>query len=152
MEFVTEGNAINCIKTVYDPETGESMETVVVSFDANVDRVPPHVAASLNPEEIKQLDLWIEERAKLQSTLETRPVEKTVLEALPAVLEEALHALDDIDELDIEVFKDIKRTLLKLDEAINSFQPLSEEETVVIRQLQSSEVLKEQLDTIKKKL
>jgi len=72
------------------------------------------------------------------------------LETLSAILKEVRQTLDEINELDFEVLEKIKGVLIKFDEDINSIQQLTKETTVTTRQLQASEVLKEQLNTIKK--
>lgn|GEM_PF-5708011 len=72
------------------------------------------------------------------------------METLSAILKEVRQTLDEINELDFEVLEKIKGVLIKFDEDINSIQQLTKETTVTTRQLQASEVLKEQLNTIKK--
>lgn|GEM_PF-6186621 len=53
------------IGDVANPQTGDVGKTVVVSFNIDVDRVLPHMATAITPEEVKQLQLWLDERAAL---------------------------------------------------------------------------------------
>ncbi|MBY4677336.1 hypothetical protein [Marinobacterium arenosum] len=152
MKFVTEGDKVNCVRISTDPHTGKPVEAVVVSFDANVDRVAPHVAAELGPQEIAQLEQWLQERARLQAALADKPVEVAVLEALPGVLIEARQALATVDRLDGAVYSQIRETVRQLNEALDHFKQLTEGDQTVTRQMQSSEVLKQRLESIKKKI
>lgn len=77
MEFITKGETIDCIRIIKDKDSGKETQINVASFNAGVDRVPPHVAAELFIEEVKELVLWLEDRKKLQSKLEMQSIEHT---------------------------------------------------------------------------
>lgn len=152
MEFVTNGNQIDCIRRVACNQTQEAREITIVSFDNNQEVIPPHVAACLTPEENKQLQGWLYERAVLTEKLEKDSIEETVLDALPELLIKAREALEKVETIDFELFKRLKISLRELDERLNRFHRLVEESSLELDNLQAEEVLKEKLENIKESL
>lgn len=152
MKFVNENSDIKCVRVMTGKTANSAKETVVVTFDHQIETVPPHVAARLSRQEIKELEQWLKERSKLQAVLEESSVEKTLLETLPAFLQETTSALDEINTLDFNLFKSIKLSLLKLDRRLGEFHSVTEKEILDLDAMQDNEVLKEQLDALKSKL
>jgi hypothetical protein len=150
MKFVSENSQIKCIRTM--EESNLKKEVVVVTFGHQIERVPPHVAARLSEPEIAALDCWLEERSRLQIALEEAPIGKTILETLPALLLEATDTLDESEAMDPKLFKNIKRSLLKLARRLNDVHALTETEIPDLDTMQNSEVLKEQLHALKRNL
>lgn len=149
MDFVNDNGKIICLRETPAQEGNSSRQIVVVSFDELVTSVPPHVASTLSSEEIIQLELWLKERENLKNKLQEDTMEKTVLETLPAFFQEALYALDEIDEIDVHLFNEIKDYLLKIDNKLNKFQHLTNDSPLQQNEMNDSEVLKERLDIIK---
>ncbi len=152
MKFVREKGSVKCVRTAASDSSGSSKEVIVATFGEQIDTVPPHVAAKLAEQEIKELERWLQERSALQAKLDEAPVEKTLLETLPTLLQKVTGSLENIDALDMDLFKSIKISLLKLDRKLNDFHTLTEEEILELDTMQDNEVLKEQLITIKNKL
>ena len=152
MDFINETGKIKCLKEIhtYGDELPKQVE--IASFDELVETVPPHVAAKLSSEEIKQLELWLKERENLKEKLQEAPLEKTVLETLPALIREAINALDEIDIIDPDLYKDIKLHLSEFDNKLNKLQQLTDDDTLDQNEMNDCEVLKEQLKTINKNL
>ena len=148
INFVTEDGSVNCVRTVTDTETGDAVSRVVATFGAEVDCVAPHVAAALNPREIRELEQWLKDRANL----ETEPPEKAVLEVLPQMLDEAIAALDEVDELDAGVYQALQEKVSAFSAALEEFSGVSEDSTTNVRKMKGSEVMKEKLEIIKKNL
>lgn len=148
MEFITEGDTVRCVRVISGTDTEKRI--TVTTFHADVDRVAPHVAASLTPPEIKELEQWLTDRAKLQAALETKPIEKTIVEALPEVIEQAVRALDELEQLDVDIYQALRGSVFDLTRALDRVENLaSEKEHIELEKMPDSEALKERLDTIK---
>ena len=150
MEFITEGETVNCVR-IYSDSKGDR-RFIVTSFHADVDRVAPHVAASLTPEEINELEMWLTDRAKLQEAMETRPIEETIIEALPAVITQASQAMDKLGELDLGVYEAIRESVISLTRSLDRIERLTTDNEIELRQMPSSEALKERLGAIKENI
>lgn len=150
MEFITKGEAINCIRIIKDKDSGKETQVTVASFNAGVDRVPPHVATVLLIDEVKELVSWLEDRKKLQSKLAKQTIEHTILESLPHLLRQATQALKDVDRLDSMLFRSINERLAELSEALDNTERFTATRKAGSMQMQHSEEQKERLDTIKK--
>ncbi len=150
MEFITKGEAINCIRIIKDKELGKETQVTVASFNAGVDRVPPHVAAVLFIDEVKELVSWLEDRKKLQSKLAKQTIEHTILESLPLLLRQATQALNDVDQLELMLFRSIRERLEELSEALDNTERFTAPHKTGSSQMQNSEEQKERLDTIKR--
>ncbi|TQV77399.1 hypothetical protein FLL45_05495 [Aliikangiella marina] len=152
MRFVTEDNQIKCIRTQLAAD-GESTHSVeITSFDENQQQIPPHAAACLSEFEIKRLEAWLAERASLKQKLEQEPVERTILDTLPDMMLQAKQALARIDQVDIELFKRLKKSIRELDEHLDSYHVIVDSPDESIDYLQKTEVLKEKLSNIKASL
>jgi hypothetical protein len=152
MDFINDLGKIKCLRETHIQGDESPKQVEIASFDEHVETVPPHVAASLSSEEIKQLELWLKERENLKEKLHEATSEETVLETLPALLCEAINALDEIDGIDPDLYKDIKLRLSEFDNKLNKLQHLTDNNTLDQNEMNDSEVLKEQLKIIKKNL
>ncbi|WP_250656568.1 hypothetical protein [Alkalimarinus coralli] len=150
MNFVQTNNAVQCVRTRY--VDGREISEVVVSFDDQLCTIAPHVSAHLSSEEIKQLEAWLAERARLQNKLKEKPLGTTVLEALPSLLQEATDAVRHLDSLDVTLHNQITQSLNLFSEALDSALHTSRHEQSEFDSLQHEEVLKEQLNSIKSKV
>ncbi|WP_428034502.1 hypothetical protein [Amphritea sp.] len=152
MEFITLGETIKCVRVFNDPDTGEEQRLLVTSFHAQVDRLAPHVAAALTPDERQQLENWLADRSRLQSQLEEKSIEHTLLETLPALMMQAADALDTLDTVDLKIYQAIKVSLNDLNNALQRAESHSAKSTVELNQMQDQEELKERLDVIRDSL
>ena len=150
MEFITQDESINCIRIIKDKDSGKERHITVASFNARVDRLPPHVAVELFTEEVKELVLWLEDRTNLKSRLEKQPIELTILESLPILLRQATQALKDVDQLDLMLLRSISERLEELSETLENTKHFTATSKADSMQMQNSEEQKERLDTIKK--
>lgn len=151
MEFITEGDTVKCVRfsSTYD----EKGSTTVATFHIDVDRVAPHVAASLTPDEIEELELWLKDRAKLHEALEERPIQKTIVETLPEVIRQAVVAIEELGGVNKEVHQAIKHSLASLTSALDETEVLeSEKQQIDLEKMPNSEVLKEKLKAIKENI
>ncbi len=152
MDFINETGKIKCLKEIHIQGNELAKPVEIASFDELVETVPPHVASKLSSEEIKQLELWLKERESLKEKLQEAPLEKTVVETLPALLREATNALEEIDGVDHVLYKDIKLQLSEFDNKLSKLKQLNDDDTLAQNEMNDSEVLKEQLKIIKKNL
>ncbi|MCP4595398.1 hypothetical protein [Neptuniibacter sp.] len=148
MEFITEGDTVKCIRRI--PEGKHVNLITVATFHIDVDRVAPHVASALSSEEIFELEQWLEDRSKLQEALKERPIEITILEALPGVLDQSVSALKELGQLDKDLYKAIRKKITSLTSELDRIDRIEPEASKVkLKQIPNSEVLKERLETIK---
>lgn len=152
MEFITVGETINCVRVFNDPDTGRERKQVVISFNAQVDRVAPHVAAVLSGDERQQLEDWLADRARLQSVLEKKSIESTILETLPALMMQAVEALDTLQTVDLKSYEAIRESVKDLTAALDRAEPHTASRSVELDQMQGNEELKERLDAIRDNL
>ncbi|MBR9867062.1 MAG: hypothetical protein GYB20_08280 [Oceanospirillales bacterium] len=149
MEFITSGETVNCVRVSDDPGTGREKKQVVISFNAQVDRVAPHVAAVLTGEERQQLESWLTDRARLKSVLEEKSIESTILETLPALMIQAVQALDTLPTVDRQTYEAIRVSVKDLTDALERAEPHTASRSVEFDQMQGNEELKERLDVIR---
>ena len=151
MEFITEGDTVKCVRVISGAE--QESRVTVATFHVDVDRVAPHVAASLAPEEISELELWLRDRTNLQEALEERPIEITILDTLPEVLDQATNAINELGELNKEIYQSIRDKISLLTCALDKIDHLeTETKKVKLKKMPKSEVLKERLGAIKDNL
>ncbi|MAY41549.1 MULTISPECIES: hypothetical protein [unclassified Neptuniibacter] len=144
MEFITEGDAVKCIRVISEKPI------TVATFHIDVDRVAPHVASALSSKEIIELELWLKDRSKLQEALKQRPIEVTILEALPGVLDQAANAISELGEVDKNLYQTIRKKISRLTYELDSIEQFkSKTKNVQLDKIPNSEVLKERLETIK---
>lgn len=148
MKFQVEGRQINCIRIEKDRKTGESEERVVATFDAHLDFAAPHVAAMLTRNELEQLNLWLQDRKKIQS----KSKQQTLLESLPKILQEATKALDTTPVLNEETLKELIMRMHAFAEALDDKLTTTSKRPEELKEMEPSDVLKEQLNVIKKDL
>lgn len=148
MEFITEGDTVKCVRL--SSKSDEKASFTVATFHIDVDRVAPHVAASLNSDEVQELELWLKDRAKLHKVLEERPIQKTLVEALPEVIKQAVASIEELGELDKEVHQDIKDSLTSLSSALDKVEILPlEKQQIELEKMSNCDALKDKLETIK---
>ena len=152
MEFITIGDTIKCVRVFNDPGTGEEKRLVVTSFHAQVDRLAPHVAAALTYSERQQLESWLSDRRRLQSELEERAIEHTLLETLPALMLQAVDALDTLETVELHTYEAIKQVQNDLAKALDRAQSHTTKRSVELDSMQDHEELKERLDVIRDSL
>ncbi len=152
IEFRTEGSSVLCLRYKVSPRHGRADEKVVASFDVAVDRVAPHVAAVLTAPERQRLQHWLSDRHTLQQGLRHEPLENTVLESLPALLDEAISAAASAEDMDIATYQLIKRKLTTLERMLDNVESQSQPDKLELKVMNDEEVLKEQLRTIKRRL
>ncbi|WP_415885927.1 hypothetical protein ACMXYO_15020 [Neptuniibacter sp. QD37_6] len=150
MEFITKGDTIKCVRQIKDKVSGKENHITVASFNAQVDRLPPHVAAELFTEEVKELVLWLEDRTKLQSQLARQSIDDTILESLPFILRQATQALENLERLDLMLYCSINEGLSDLSEVLDKTERFTSTHKVGSMKMQNSEEQKERLYTIKK--
>ncbi len=153
MKILSNNGQIECIRKLAAIENGKQREFVVVSFADQGDHIPEEVAAALENYELKHLQQWLNDREQLKGHLRQQSLPSIVLESLPNMLEEANDALDEIDDMDYEVFKRIKNSLFELERKLNQFHGISSKDNVVIfNKLPRHEALKQQLGYMGKQL
>ncbi|MFD2231985.1 hypothetical protein [Alkalimarinus sediminis] len=151
MNFVQTNHAVQCVRT--HQESGRTVSEVVVSFDAQLSTIAPHVSALLSTDEINQLSAWLEERKQLQKELQDKPLGVAVLEALPGLVQEATEAVEQLEALDVSLHTQIEQSLRLFRTALNKASRSEHlEESNQFDSLQDEEVLKEQLASIKNKV
>lgn len=147
MKFVQSQETVSCIRTVVS--NGKRKDVVVAEFDERLNEVAPHVAGLLRDEELRSLEEWLEERARLRKELESNSFSQTVLEALPPLLDSAIGTIGEVDSIDKSLLKSIKRKLIRLNSKLDQFHRFTDEEMKEFHEMEESDVLKEQLDSIK---
>lgn len=152
IEFRTEGNSVLCVRYKVRQSDRRKEESVVATFDAEVDRVAPHVAAALLAPERKMLHQWLLDRRQLKQALRHEPHENTVLGSLPALLDEAISATQSTDDMDAQLYTLIKQKLATLDTALEQVDSQARSGRAELKVMNDEEVLKEQLRTIKRRL
>ena len=155
MRFLVKGQSIHCVREkdlLGDHDNQVSREHIVTTFDARVDSVPPHVAAALLPEEVKQLEGWIEDRNKLHKKMKDEPLDQTILEALPGLLRVSRNAIRSAGRMDENLFHEITSELSEIKLLLDDFDDLTKKKSLEIDEMQSDEVLAEQLNVIKKNI
>lgn len=147
MKFTVAGSKITCSRIDNTVDDGTQYRCVAV-FDAHVDTVPPHVAAKLTAGEIKELKGFLSDRKRIQAN----PAERNMLEALPELLRDATEILKSVDRLNRTMYRTLANSIDDLSRALESVKPGSNSYLTPIKNMRESEALKEQLETIKKRL
>lgn len=133
MEFRLDRNQILCLR---DPEAAP-----VCSFDAQLDRVPPHVEATLVPAERDALEAWLADRA----TVRRKSPEQLLIDSLPGLLDAGAAALAEDAEIDRASLQRLRFSLRRLSGMLRTQRPKpapSEEAPV---QMSEDEYLSHQL-------
>ena len=152
MEFVTDDATIQCIRIVPGHEGSQDTRVVVATFDAAVETIAPHVAAKLSEIEIRELELWLEDRAQLHAELSEIPTEIAALQALPQMITQACDSLGSLKELDRDTYQALMNAVSQLSDALAQVQNITEHDRTKLNHLQDSEELKEKLDAFKQNL
>ncbi|MDI3326433.1 hypothetical protein QKW35_18800 [Pontibacterium granulatum] len=149
MEFVTDDATVQCIRIVPGDQGNPDTRVVVATFDSAVETIAPHVAAKLSEIEIRELELWLEDRAKLQAELNETPAEIAALKALPQMIDQACDSLGNLKELDRDTYQALMNAVSHLSDALAQVQNITENARTELNHLQDSEELKEKLDAFK---
>ena len=147
MKFTVAGSKIICSRKDNTVE-GADQYRQVVTFDAHVKIVPPHVAAKLVQSEIVELEHFLADRKRIQSN----PTEANMLEALPELLAQSTKILHSIDELNGSLHERLCSSLANMTETLQSIKRSPKERVTPIRGMRESEALKERLEDIKQDL
>ncbi len=142
MRFEIDGNQVKCIRP-------EKNNLEIISFDAHLNEVAPHVEALLNDNECYQLELWLRERQQVLKFSKGQ----VALSALPELIAEACLALDKEPEISENLFQ-------KLDEGIKHLSKVISTKAKVVygdvhdqsHEMQATEQLKVKIHAIMKDL
>ena len=149
MEFVQSGNQIDCVRISRDRERGVASRRVVVSFDAHLETIAPHVKGLLKRTERRQLQQWLEDRRSLKA----KPTEQTVLETLPSLLTQAGGAIGQLPVVDEKLFAELELATdlfrSALDAKRTDTAPMQD---TALEEMGNSEALKHRIEQIKKGL
>ena len=142
LRFEIDGNQVKCIRP-------EDNDAVIITFDAHLSELAPHVVALLNNNECNQLELWLKNREQIQNS----STGQAALSALPELIAEACLALGKEPEISQSLFD-------KLDDAIKQLSKVIASKTKVVdgdtgdqtQEMTPSEELKIKIDVIQKEL
>lgn len=144
MKFTISGSRIICSRKDTTRSANDPYKRVV-EFDAQVDKVPPHVAARLTRREIDELEAFMADRRRIQAN----PADKNMLEALPELLEEATDILDSVDQVNVEMYDRLTASLAALRSALDDVRPADDERLTSLTSMHGCEAQKERLENIK---
>ena len=146
MKFRIAGSKILCSRKDQTVE-GDAYRDVV-EFDAKVDSVPPHVAARLTTGEVRDLERFLADRKQIKAD----PLEINLLEALPELIEEVTDALSSADQLNDDLYERLTTSIAGLTEVLGEVRPRKQGGAASLREMRSTEALKQRLDVIKREL
>lgn len=118
MRFRVAGNKIICSRRDRTVRDGDPYRRVV-EFDAQVDKVPPHVASRLTKPEIRELRQYLADRARLQA----EPAAENMLHVLPDMLNEAAESLQDVEQINKSTFCRINESLERFKAELQKITP-----------------------------
>ena len=144
MKFTLQGSRIICSRLDTTVEGNETYRQVV-EFDANVDKVPPHVAARLTQGEVCELEDMLGDRRRIQEN----STEKNMLEVLPGLIREATEILISVDQLDYATYEQLNAAAVEMTAALNSVRPIQYQSESTTSKLPEPEAQKERLESIK---
>ncbi|GJM05391.1 MAG: hypothetical protein DHS20C09_13820 [marine bacterium B5-7] len=149
MRFETKNNQVKCIRTIIE-SSGDSKETVIVTFDAHLHEVAPHVMASLSANEQQELKHWLDDRTILLD----RSVREVILYALPGLLNESRDAIDKLPTISTDLHQELSTAITSFSETLVANQERSAESRnkPYLKHMTSSDALKEILGILKKSL
>jgi hypothetical protein len=147
MKFTVAGSKIICGRKDNTVQAAEQYRQVV-TFDAHVRTVPPHVAAKLVSGEILELENFLADRKRIQSN----PTETNMLEALPKLLVESTKVLHSVDELNGSLYERLRSSLANMTEELKGIRHRPNGREIPIQGMRESEALKERLEDIKQDL
>ena len=143
MKFTVAGSRIICSRIDKTVETGANYRRVV-EFDANVSKVPPHVAARLTRSEVSQLADFLADRQKIQAN----SAERNMLEALPGLLREAAGILHSSASVDASMYQQLEESMKDLRLGLENVRPEAKTGVTDISGMRDSEAQKERLKNI----
>ena len=146
MQFSFEGSKIVC-QRVQQSNKGDVLIDVA-QFDAQVDTVPPHVAAQLSSIEVKDLKLFQVDKVRLQAKADHR----TILEALPTLIEKVRDVLICVNQVDEKLHQKLTIANHRLGDALMLVQIEQGKETDSAGSMNADEALKVRLDVITRNL
>lgn len=147
MRFVTESNQIKCIR-ILENESGEISEEIVTTFDAHLEEISPHVMSSLSTGEQQQLIHWLGDRRVLKE----QSIKQIILIALPGLLEEARNAIDKLQVISSEQYKDLSNSISSFNKSLtaNKGKITEHSDDPNLKLMSSPEALREMLAILKK--
>jgi hypothetical protein len=147
MKFTIAGNKIVCSRIDNTVEDADQYRQVV-TFDAHLDVVPPHVGAKLTRREIEELEHFLADRKRIQAN----PAEANLLEALLGLLAESTEILGAVDHLNEATYQSLCESVAGLTAALRDVKPGPAGRVTPIRSMGDSEALKERLQNIRQDL
>lgn len=148
MEFIVEGATVNCVRVLSGEGSGRVQRQTVTSFDAHLDAVAPHVAAALTSDEVGQLEKWLGERANLRS----REANHTLLESIPELLSQAESVVLKEGALNERLLQRLRVAAIRFHDTLAQAQSTPQGDSPVVERMDTGEVLKQQLDIVRKDL
>lgn len=118
MKIIIAGSAVVCSR-IDNTLEDNNVYRQVAEFDADVDSVPPNVAARLTSGEVLQLEEFLAERRRLPSDT----VETNLLEVLPGSLRDAIAVIESVNEINEVTYEELTRTLADLAIALENAKP-----------------------------
>jgi hypothetical protein len=147
VRFTVAGSKILCSRKDNTVEDDEAYKRVV-EFDAQVDSVPPHVAARLATCEVEELNVFFAERERIQAD----SVEQNLLQAIPGLLQESTDILNAATSVNETMYRELSASINKLRGAMDNVKLVSRGESQPVNRMASSEAQKERLENIKQDL
>lgn len=146
MQFSFEGSKIVCQRV---QQTRKGVRLIdVAQFDAQVNTVPPHVAAKLSPIEVNDLKSYQIDKVRLQAKAEHR----AILEALPTLIEKVRGVLVSVEQLDDKIHQQLTIANDRLSATLLEVQVEQGKRAEVAGSMNAEEALKVQLDVITRSL
>lgn len=147
MKFTVSGSRIVCSR-LDTTVPGNDTYRQVVQFDANVDKVPPHVEARLTSGEVKELEQILEDRRRIQQN----SPEKNMLEVLPGLVRDATEILNSIEQLDQAMYEQLQVAIANMATALENVRPIHHDGSTTVDRLSESEAQKARLDNIRQEM
>ena len=147
MRFRVAGSRIICSRKD-NTASDDRAYRQVVDFDAHVDTIPPHVEAKLTQGELRELKAFLADRKRIQAN----PATVNMLEALPDLIEETIEILDSVDQLNVAMYRRLRKSVARLTDALQEVKPRNGGELTLLRNMRGREALKERLKNLKQNL
>lgn len=147
MKFTVAGSRIVCSRKDNTAEVDETYRCVV-EFDAQVETVPPHVAARLTHGETEELRHFLADRQRIQAS----SVEQNMLEALPGLLQEATQILQSAQQVNRTLYAQLATAIADMQSALENIKPAGNENPTPLRNMRHTEAQKQRLENIKQDL
>tara|TARA_R110000782_G_scaffold158433_4_gene250556 strand:- start:4516 stop:4965 length:450 start_codon:yes stop_codon:yes gene_type:complete len=149
MRFETKNNKVKCIRTAKG-QRDNNKEAIVVTFDAHLHEIAPHVMSSLSANEQQELNHWLDDR----NCLRDRSIREVILYALPGLLNESRDAIDKLPAISVDLHQELSTAITSFSNTLVANQERSAEskDKPNLKHMSSSDALKEILGILKKSL